>query len=129
MNADLHPGNILVRHPKVHIGQKVDLKEARENVALMAKRVFAVKCKGYRRGTDIGEVLRGVLSICRKHHVTVPANYATLVMNALCLDGMARSLLPGYNVLDSAEALLRLNKVVAATKFAPVVSQLAQKKA
>ena len=41
-----------------------------------------------------------------------PANYATLVMNALCLDGMARSLLPGYNVLDRAEALLRLNKVV-----------------
>ena len=84
----------------------------RENFTRDIMALFAVKCKGYRRGTDIGEVLRGVLSLCRKHHVTVPANYDTLVMNALCLDGMARSLLPGYNVLDSAEALLRLNKVV-----------------
>jgi len=30
----------------------------------------------------------------------------TLVVNALCLEGMARSLVPQYNVIDAAQPLL-----------------------
>jgi aarF domain-containing kinase len=55
-------------------------------------------------------VLRGILTLVRKHRVTIEANYATLVMNALCLDGMAKVLLPSYNVLDAAKPLLRLHR-------------------
>ena len=39
--------------------------------------------------------------------VRIDVNYATLVMNALCLDGLANSILPEYNVLDAAKPLLR----------------------
>ena len=74
--------------------------------------LFRVSCRGYRHETDLGQVLRGILSLCRTHHISIPANYATLVMNALCLDGMAKALLPDYNVLDGAEILLKMNKIV-----------------
>lgn len=43
----------------------------------------------------------------RVHGVRIDVNYATLVMNALCLDGLAKALLPSYNVLDHAAPLLR----------------------
>ncbi len=34
------------------------------------------------------------------------ANYDTLVVNAMCLEGMARQLVPEYNVMDAARPLL-----------------------
>ena len=68
---------------------------------------FATDCRGYGTGVDLGHVLRGVLTIVRQHQVRVDVNYATLVMNALCLDGLAASILPEYNVLDAAKPLLR----------------------
>ena len=79
--------------------------------------LFAQVCRGYGRNTDIGQALRGILNLCRVHKVSIDANYATLVMNALCLDGMAKLLLPQYNVLDSAEGLLRMNKWVSRVPF------------
>ena len=39
--------------------------------------------------------------------VRIDVNYATLVMNALCLDGLAAAILPDYNVLDAAKPLLQ----------------------
>ena len=45
---------------------------------------------------DTWQVLRGVLSLVRKHRVSLDANYMTLVMNVLCLEGMAGALLPKY---------------------------------
>jgi aarF domain-containing kinase len=73
--------------------------------------LFAAICRGYGTNVDLGAVLRGILTLVRKHRVTLEANYATLVMNALCLDGMAKVLLPSYNVLDAAKPLLRLHRV------------------
>ena len=67
-------------------------------------------CKGYGTNTDIGIVLRGVLNLIRKHRVTIGTNYATLVMNILCLDSIAKSLLPNYNVLDAAQPLLSFHR-------------------
>jgi len=55
-------------------------------------------------------VLRGVLSLVRKHRVALDANYMTLVMNVLCLEGMAAALLPEYNVLDAARPLLSAHR-------------------
>jgi len=43
-------------------------------------------------------VIQVVLTHCREHRISIGANYATLVINALCLDGMARALVPTYNV-------------------------------
>ena len=55
-------------------------------------------------------VLRGILGLVRKHRVSIDANYMTLVMNVLCLESMALTLLPGYNVLDAAKPLLVAHK-------------------
>jgi aarF domain-containing kinase len=75
------------------------------------KKLFSIDCKGYGNNVDIGAVLRGILNLVRIHQITIDANYATLVMNCLCLDGMARSLLPSYNILDGAKPLLRFNRI------------------
>lgn len=73
--------------------------------------LFSRICRGYGHNVSIGEVLRGVLNLVRKHSITVEANYATLVMNALCLESMALAVLPAYNVLDGAKSLLKFNRV------------------
>ena len=68
---------------------------------------FGATCRGYHTNIDLGEVLRGVLALCRVHKVSVNSNYATLIMNAMCLDGMAHSLLPAYNLMDGAKMFFR----------------------
>jgi aarF domain-containing kinase len=65
-------------------------------------------------GVDVGAVLRGSLDLVRQHSVRIDVNYATLMMNVLCLDGLARDLLPEYNVLDGAKPLLQAYKVCSA---------------
>ena len=72
--------------------------------------LFLERCRGYGTNVQFGEVLRGVLSLVRKHQVSLDANYMTLVMNVLCLEGMAGALLPDYNVLDAARPLLQAHK-------------------
>jgi len=69
--------------------------------------LFEERCKGYRTGVDVGHVLRGVLGLIRKHRVRIDANFATLVVNCLCVESLARQVCPSYNVLDAAEPLLR----------------------
>lgn len=69
--------------------------------------MFAERCQGYGTNVDVGHVLRGVLGLIRKHHVRIDANYATLVVNVLCVESLARDVCPGYNVLDAAKPLLR----------------------
>ena len=74
------------------------------------KELFDQDCRGYGFDVNIGVALRGVLNLVRIHKITIDANYATLVMNCLCLDSMAHNLLPSYNILDGAKPLLRFNK-------------------
>lgn len=74
--------------------------------------LFLERCRGYGTGVKFGEVLRGVLALVRKHHVSIEANYMTLVMNVLCLEGMATALLPDYNVLDAARPLLVTHRLL-----------------
>ena len=69
--------------------------------------LFKERCRGYGTNVDFGNVLRGVLGIVKKHHVQLGANYATLVVNALCLDGLAKRVCPTYNLLDASKPLLR----------------------
>ena len=69
--------------------------------------LFKERCNGYGTGVDVGDVLRGVLGLIRKHHVRVDANYATLVVNCLCIQSLAIKVCPEYNVLDAAEPLLK----------------------
>jgi len=62
-------------------------------------------CKGYGTNVDVGEVLRGVLNLIRIHKIRIDANYATLVVNALCVISMAYKFVPEYNVLDASKPL------------------------
>lgn len=96
--------NTKAGHPKIY---PLDLQQAFSRDMDI---YFKTNCKGYGTKVAIGEVLRGILGIVRKHRVSIDANYATLVMNALCLDGLAQSLLPTYNIIDGAKPLLKLNR-------------------
>uniref|UniRef100_A0A7R9ZSJ4 ABC1 atypical kinase-like domain-containing protein n=1 Tax=Craspedostauros australis TaxID=1486917 RepID=A0A7R9ZSJ4_9STRA len=69
--------------------------------------MFAVKCRGYGTNVNAGNVLRGVLSLINDHHIRIEANYATLVINVLCIESMGHSLCPSYNLLDASKPLLR----------------------
>jgi aarF domain-containing kinase len=73
--------------------------------------LFSERCRGYHHDVKIGDVLKGILHLVRIHKVTIEANYATLVMNALCLDSLAGSLMPSYNVLDGAKQLLQFHRI------------------
>ena len=73
---------------------------------------FDEHCRGYGTGVDVGEVLRGILNLIKNHHVRVDANYATLVVNALCIEGLAKRVCPSYNVLDAAKPLLNSYRTV-----------------
>mmetsp|Transcript_48893 Transcript_48893/g.110964 ORF Transcript_48893/g.110964 Transcript_48893/m.110964 type:complete len:584 (-) Transcript_48893:241-1992(-) len=79
----------------------------RAEFRLAMRDLFMSRCRGYGTNIDLALVLRGVLSLVREHGVRIDVNYATLVMNALCLDGLANALLPDYNIMDAAAPLLR----------------------
>lgn len=78
--------------------------------------VFEERCRGYGTNVDVGHVLRGVLAMIRKHQVRIDANYATLVVNALCVESLARRVCPAYNVLDAAKPMLQGYRRIAYTK-------------
>jgi aarF domain-containing kinase len=69
--------------------------------------LFSESCRGYGTHVDVGNVLRSVLGLIRKHKVRIDANYATLVVNCLCIESLARQVCPSYNVLDAARPLLQ----------------------
>ena len=69
--------------------------------------LFQERCRGYGTNVDVGHVLRGVLTLIRKHRVRIDANFATLVINCLCLESLARGVCPTYNVLDAGRPLLQ----------------------
>jgi predicted unusual protein kinase regulating ubiquinone biosynthesis (AarF/ABC1/UbiB family) len=69
--------------------------------------LFQERCRGYGTNVDLGSVLRGVLQLLGKHKVRFDSNFATLVVNVLCIQGLAYDVCPEYNVLDAAEPLLR----------------------
>jgi aarF domain-containing kinase len=71
--------------------------------------LFGKVCKGYHHNVQIGTVLKGILNLVRIHQVTIEANYATLVMNALCLESLATNLMPSYNILDGAKQMLQFH--------------------
>lgn len=81
--------------------------EEKEAFTIDIIELFEERCRGYGTNVDFGNVLRGVLGIVRKHHVQLGANYATLVVNSLCLDGLAKRVCPTYNLLDASKPLLR----------------------
>eukprot|EP00192_Tetraselmis_astigmatica_P006825 CAMPEP_0117684700 /NCGR_PEP_ID=MMETSP0804-20121206/21266_1 /TAXON_ID=1074897 /ORGANISM="Tetraselmis astigmatica, Strain CCMP880" /LENGTH=700 /DNA_ID=CAMNT_0005495763 /DNA_START=140 /DNA_END=2240 /DNA_ORIENTATION=+ len=72
--------------------------------------LFGKSCKGYHTGVDIGEVVRGCLNVVRDHRVRVDANYATLLVNVLCIEGLGRKMMPDYNILDSAKFMLEAHR-------------------
>mmetsp|Transcript_17046 Transcript_17046/g.64987 ORF Transcript_17046/g.64987 Transcript_17046/m.64987 type:complete len:485 (-) Transcript_17046:40-1494(-) len=81
--------------------------EKQEAFVLDVMDYFKEHCQGYGTGVDVGDVLRGILGLLRKHGVRIDTNYATLTMNVLCIESLADKLEPQYNVLDGAKVLLR----------------------
>lgn len=75
--------------------------------------VFDERCHGYHTNVDLGDVLRGILGCIRDHRVRVDANYATLVVNCLCVESLAHRICPSYNVLDAAKPLLQSYRKIA----------------
>jgi aarF domain-containing kinase len=69
--------------------------------------LFAERCRGYGMDVDVGHVLRGILGLIRKHQVRIDANFATLVVNCLCVESLARRVCPEYRILDAGKPLLQ----------------------
>lgn len=104
--------------------------ETRVRFRLEMVSLFARVCRGYGTNVDIGTVLRGILVLLRDNKLTIDANYATLVLNALCLDGLGKQILPSYGILDGGKPLLEFYRLCRRTiglkvfyAFAPI-SQL-----
>lgn len=118
----------LLKFSSKHTSYSNEMKSAfKQDVRIL----FLEICRGYGTNVNMGQVLRGdqynyrticifafiilivhlkcsgILNTIRKHHVAIDANYATLFLNVLCLDGLASTLLPTYNVLDGAKNFLR----------------------
>lgn len=72
----------------------------------------AEKCRGYGTGLDIGVVIRDMMQLMYRHNVPIDGNYATLIANMLCLEGMARELEPRFSVVDVAYPLLRAHQLL-----------------
>jgi predicted unusual protein kinase regulating ubiquinone biosynthesis (AarF/ABC1/UbiB family) len=68
--------------------------------------LFAERCRGYGMDVDVGNVLRGILGLIRKHQVRIDANFATLVVNCLCVESLAHRVCPEYRILDAGRPLL-----------------------
>jgi len=81
--------------------------KAKEAFSQDMEDLFDERCRGYGTNVNVGHVLRGVLNLIRKHRVRIDANFATLVINALCLESMANEVCPTYNLLDFSKPLLR----------------------
>ena len=82
-------------------------EEAAEAFIDSMDKLFQKVYRGYNTGVSVGNVLRGVLGVIRDHRVRVDANYATLVVNALCIEGLAERVCPTYNLLDAAKPFLQ----------------------
>ena len=84
--------------------------------------LFKLTCRGYGTNVSAGEVLRGVLGLIRKHKVRIDANYATLVVNCLCIEGLAQRVCPAYNLVDAAKPLLQAYQSLCYNKDGALVS-------
>lgn len=92
--------------------------EERNAFTADVKKLFEKKCGGYGTNVDVGEVLRGMLEIIKCHRLRIDANYATLVVNALCIEGLARRVCPSYNVLDGCKPLLKSHSYYLSMRYA-----------
>lgn len=81
--------------------------EERGNFTKAMQLMFEEHCRGYGTQVEIGEVIRRCLRMLRQHKVRIDVNYATLILNVLCLEGLAAALRPQYNLLDGARLLLQ----------------------
>lgn len=77
----------------------------------------AESCRGYGTGIDVGAVIREMMQLMYRHSVSIDGNYATLIANLLCLEGMARELEPRFNVMDVAYPLLRAHQLLGDRHF------------
>ena len=68
--------------------------------------LFQNECRGYGTNVQLGDLLRSILVLIRKHHIRIDANYATLLVNALCIESLAKTLVPSYNILDASRPFL-----------------------
>mmetsp|Transcript_16320 Transcript_16320/g.35753 ORF Transcript_16320/g.35753 Transcript_16320/m.35753 type:complete len:592 (-) Transcript_16320:123-1898(-) len=75
------------------------------------------QCRGYGTNADVGAICRECLQLLYRHGVSIDGNYATLIANMLCLEGLAKDLEPQFNVLDIAYPLLRAHQILGDAPF------------
>merc|ERR1711990_923482 len=83
------------RNPRIHKAFAADVRD-----------MFSEKCKGYGHGTDLSEVMRAMMVFIQRHRVSIEGNYMTMVVNVMCLEGIARGCDPTYNLLEMARPCL-----------------------
>jgi predicted unusual protein kinase regulating ubiquinone biosynthesis (AarF/ABC1/UbiB family) len=88
------------------VEQNLD-ESAKKSFTDSMEKLFVERCRGYGTNVDVGSVLRGVLSLIREHQVRIDANFATLVINILCLESLSYQVCPSYNLLDFSQPLLQ----------------------
>uniref|UniRef100_A0A7S4KXT0 Protein kinase domain-containing protein n=1 Tax=Guillardia theta TaxID=55529 RepID=A0A7S4KXT0_GUITH len=84
--------------------------------------LFKKKCRGFGTNVDLGDVLQGVLEGLRRHKVRVDAQYATSVVNLLCIESIASALDPNYNLLDESEMLLYAHSILGKESMAMILA-------
>ena len=87
--------------------------------------LFREKCRGYGTGVVLGELLQAVLEGLRRYRVRVDAQYATSIVNLLCVESVAASLDPGFNLLDESEMLLKAHSILGREALSVAVTMLA----
>lgn len=69
--------------------------------------LFKLQCDIHSEaGIDLDAVMKAVLGLARKHHVSIDSCYASLVISVCVLVGFAKALDPGVNLMDAATPTL-----------------------
>ncbi|KAI9700869.1 MAG: hypothetical protein M1836_002239 [Candelina mexicana] len=97
-------GHLMVercRQPDAVINQEVFALKMQHLVLGVKSRTFALG------NIKIGDVLSGVLSMVREHHVRMEGDFVNVVISILLLEGIGRSLDPNLDLFKSALPILR----------------------
>eukprot|EP00210_Caulerpa_lentillifera_P007052 g6746.t1 len=92
-----------------HLLQWSDDQQCPDPVAFTEEmqQLFAAQCNiKTDEGVDLDLVMKSVLRLARKHHVSIDSGYASLVIGVCIIVGFAQALDPRVNLLDAATPVL-----------------------
>lgn len=79
----------------VEMGQLNNLTETQvSKITSDVKSLYSMHNQGWYQNIDLGIILRGILQIARENEVAIDSAYYNVMINFLCLEGMAKSISP-----------------------------------